>query len=270
MHNDSSANSGTCADKESDDRFIRIRRMLGEQALGRLRDSFVCVVGLGAVGSYAVEALARAGVGRLRVVDFDQVRPSHINRQLYALETTLGRKKCQLAKERILAINPRCRAEAVDVFIHRETLGEVFAEKPDLVIDAIDSFTPKATMLGYLRLGGVTVVSSMGAALRTDPSLVRTGLLQEVHHCPLAAKLRKVLRNADVPLDIPCVYSIEPVDHLPREALDTFGVETEDTLVRGRKRRTLGSLPTLTGIFGLTAANLAIQMLIKPANENLK
>ena len=99
-----------------DDRFQRIRLMLGEEAHERVTNSFVVVVGLGAVGSYAVEGLARAGIGRLRVVDFDKVALSNINRQLYALESTLGRPKCEIARERILDINPECRVEALKEF----------------------------------------------------------------------------------------------------------------------------------------------------------
>lgn len=246
-----------------DGRFARIERLIGEASLRRLSDAFVVVVGLGAVGSYATEGLARAGVGRLRLVDFDEVRLSNINRQLYALESTIGRKKCELARERVLQINPKCQVEAMDCFVHNDTIDAVLAGEPDLVIDAIDSFTPKAILLESLLRREIPVISSMGAALRTDPTLVRVGPMQKVHGCPLAAKIRKALRKKEMPLDFTCVYSIEPTCHLPPEATHIGSEPMEDSLIRGRKRSTLGSLPTLTGIFGLTAANAAIQYLAR-------
>lgn len=244
-----------------DGRFARIERLLGRDRLARLTRASVCVVGLGAVGSYATEALARAGVGHLRIVDFDEVRLSNINRQLYATESTLGKKKCELARARILDINPRCQVETLDLFVHDDTIDQVLGGELDLVIDAIDSFTPKVILLDAVQRRGIPVISSMGAALRTDPTLVRVGPLQMVHTCPLAAKIRKALRKRDAGLKFTCVYSTEPTTHLPREAVDVAATTNEDSLVRGRKRRTLGSLPTLTGIFGLTAANEAIHLL---------
>ena len=184
-----------------DGRFTRIERMVGREGLERLSRARVCVVGLGAVGSYATEALARAGVGRLRLIDFDEVRLSNINRQLYALQSTIGRKKCELARERVLEINPACDVEALDLFVHRDTVDAAIAGELTLVIDAIDSFTPKVVLLETVRKRGIPLIASMGAALRTDPTLVRVGPLHEVHNCPLAAKIRKALRKVDVPLD---------------------------------------------------------------------
>lgn len=245
-----------------DGRFTRVERMIGKAGIERLSHAFVCVVGLGAVGSYATEALARAGVGRLRLVDFDEVRLSNINRQLYALDSTVGRKKCELARERVKLINPKCEVEAMELFVHRDTVDAVLDGGPTLVIDAIDSFTPKCVLLETLRRREIAMVASMGAALRTDPTLIRVGPLSAVHNDPLAAKIRKVLRKADVPLDITCVYSTERIDLLPRSAMEPGASEGDDMLVRGRKRRTLGSLPTLTGIFGLMAANHAIWRII--------
>jgi tRNA A37 threonylcarbamoyladenosine dehydratase len=244
-----------------DGRFVRTERMLGREGMRRLSQARVAVIGLGAVGSYATEALARAGVGYLRLVDFDEVRLSNINRQLYALESTVGRRKVEIAAERVQQINPRCHTDPRPIFVHSDTLGEVLAEPLDAVIDAIDSFTPKLELLAALHRRDVLAISSMGAALRTDPSLLRVGPIAEVHHCPLAAKLRKGLRQRSIEPVLPCVYSTEPTHHLRREAIDPDPSANEDLLVRGRPRRTLGSLPTLTGIFGLTAANYILQRL---------
>jgi tRNA threonylcarbamoyladenosine dehydratase len=251
----------------SEEQFSRIERMIGPEGLRVLQQSFVAVVGLGAVGSYVVEGLARAGVGRLRLVDFDEVRPSNLNRQLYALQSTLGHPKCEIAHRRVMDINPACRVEALRVFVHTETLDQVLAGPPDLVIDAIDSLAPKIELLAALRTCGLPMISCMGAALRTDPTSVRVGPLAKVHHCPLAQRVRKKLRLREVPIDFSCVYSIEPVHHLPADARTSEkqneNESEEDTFARGRKRTTLGSLPTLTGIFGLTAANAALRLLLK-------
>jgi tRNA A37 threonylcarbamoyladenosine dehydratase len=244
-----------------DDRFARIRRMIGQPGLDRLHAACVAIIGLGAVGSYATEALARAGVGHLRLVDFDEVRASNINRQLYALQSTVGRPKIDIAAERVRDINPECQVQALRTFVHTDTLDEVLAGPPDLVLDAIDSFTPKVELLCALRGRGIPMISSMGAALRTDPTSIRVGPLDQVRHCPLASKVRKKLRRREVPLDFPCVYSIEPTAALPVTAIAAYA--EADPLDRGRQRRTLASLPTLTGIFGLTAANVALRMLLK-------
>ncbi len=242
----------------NEDRLARIRLMIGEEKLERLKNSFVTVVGLGAVGSYAVEGLARSGVGRLRLVDFDVTRASNINRQLYALGSTLGRHKSELAAERVLDINPHCRAEALNLFANEATFGAILEGKPDLVIDAIDSLGPKAGLIAEMIKLGLPLISSMGAALRTDPSAVRVGSLREVKGCPLAAKVRQLLRKKNTHLDFDCVYSLEPVGELRKKR--QVDPETE-YFEQGRKRAALGSLPTLTGIFGLTIANAAIQKL---------
>ncbi len=244
------------------DPFHRIRLMLGEDRMLRLSDAFVAVIGLGAVGGYAVEALARSGIGRFRLVDFDEICPTNINRQILALRSTIGRPKCEVARERVLDINPQCKVEAMQVFARADTFDMILEGNPDLVIDCIDSRNPKLELLSTMRRREVRLISSMGAALRTDPSKVRTGLLEKVTYCPLAAQLRKKLRKRGVPLDIPCVYSEEPVGKLKDNAIIQNQQVDREHRPQGRVRSTLGSLPTLTGIFGLTVANLAIDMLV--------
>lgn len=241
---------------QNDDRLARIRLLLGEEKLGRLRDSFVVVVGLGAVGSYAVEGLARAGVGRLRLADFDVVQASNINRQLYALGSTLGRSKASVAAERVLDINPGCRVEPMEVFASDESFDRILEGGPHLVIDAIDSLGPKASLIAETHKRKLKIISSMGAALRTDPGAVRVGPLHKANGCPLAARLKYWLRKMNAPMDVTCVYSVEPVGEL-KKARQAAGSESGG-YERGRRRAALGSLPTITGIFGLTIANTAI------------
>jgi len=242
--------------------------MLGDEACERLAGSFVTVVGLGAVGSYAVEGLARAGVGRLRLVDFDHICVSNINRQLHALDSTVGRLKCEIARERVLDINPRCVVEAVEGFVSAETALEMVGGSRDLVIDAIDSLNPKTDLIETVLRAGIPLITCLGAALRFDPTMVRVGPLADAHHCPLGRSLKKRLRRRGVPLDCPCVYSEEPLPS-PLPIVRHTHAESEAPFYdRGRRRNTLGSMPTITGIFGLTAANLAIQMLIEPVESS--
>lgn len=245
------------------DRFIRTQRLLGEERFQCLQSKMVTVVGLGAVGGYVVEGLVRAGVSNLRLVDYDTIQPSNLNRQLFALETTLGRPKAEVAGERVLAINSDCLVESLQLFAGDETLDQILDPEPDLLIDAIDSLNPKTQLLHGAYLRGITTISSMGAALRTDPTLIRTGDIFSTSNCPLAKHLRKRLRRRGVGEGISCVYSIEKIDfdyQLPEEETNVGETPYAD---RGRKRNVLGSLPTITGIFGLTIANQAIMRLVK-------
>ena len=245
----------------NNERFSRIELMLGKDACERLRNSFVVVIGLGAVGTYAVEGLARSGIGKMRLIDFDCVCPSNINRQLYALTSTIGRPKCEVARERVLDINPECKVEAINGFVDDETVGEFVAGGPNLVIDAIDSLGPKIGLLAAVRTRGLPVISCLGAALRTDPTRIRIGTLDDVHTCPLGKEVRKRLRKRGIELDFPCVYSDEPLPNPLPIAAPSEKLGEEPIFQRGRVRNTLGSLPTLTGMFGLVAANHAISLL---------
>jgi len=248
-------------------RFARTELLLGPGGLARLRDSRVLVAGLGAVGSYAAEGLARAGVGHLRLADFDVVQPSNINRQLYALESTVGRPKVDVAAERLRDINPACEIDARRVFIDGDTAPVLVAADVDVVIDAIDSLNPKVALLHAAHGAGVWTVSCMGAATRTDPFSIRAGDIASTERCPLARLVRKRLRRHGVASGILCVYSVEP----PRNAVPADaatdpappGFEHR----RGRRRRPLGSLSTLTGMFGLIAATQAILHLAGDAGD---
>jgi tRNA threonylcarbamoyladenosine dehydratase len=239
------------------ERFARIRLFLGEERFKKLQASSVTVVGLGAVGGHVVEGLARAGISRLRLVDFDTVQPSNINRQILALESTIGRPKVEVARERVLEINSSCEVEALQIFADEETVQDILSPAPDLLIDAIDSLNPKVQLLTAAYHRRIPILSSMGAALRTDPAKILFGDLFSTRKCPLARRLRKRLRHNGIEGGIECIYSTEEVefDYRPPER-DNLSANSFSG--RGRARRTLGSLPTLTGIFGLCLANRAI------------
>ncbi len=244
-------------------RFARTELLIGGGGMERLRNASVLVAGLGAVGSYAVEALARSGIGGITIVDFDVIRESNINRQLYAVTSTLGRKKTSVAEERILDINPECRVESRDLFIDGDTAEEILGTRFDVVIDAIDSLGPKVAFLSAAVKRGQFVISSMGAATRTDPALIRVDDISRTDVCPLARKIRKALKKSGISSGIKCVFSLE------REKFPPSGFsgmeDDEESFKRGRERRSLGSLSVLTGIFGLTAAREAIFHLLEPA-----
>ena len=239
------------------ERFSRTRCFLGEKKFDLLQQASVTIVGLGAVGGYAAEGLARAGIGRLRLIDFDTIQPSNINRQILALENSIGQAKVDVAKRRISLINPECRVEALQIFAAEETLNEILAPEPDILIDAIDSLNPKVQLLAGAHKRGISTYSSMGAALRTDPGKIKTGDIMTSNHCPLAKHVRNRLRRQGIEGGIQCVYSTERVDfnYQGPEKTEQPASPYED---RGRKRNVLGSLPTITGIFGLILANEVI------------
>jgi tRNA A37 threonylcarbamoyladenosine dehydratase len=242
-------------------RFARTRRLFGDAALDRLRRTRIAVVGLGAVGSYVVEALARSAVGFLRLADFDRVRETNFNRQLYALESTLGQYKTDVAAARVRQINPACEVEALRLFVDREAAEQVLRPPLDVVIDAMDSLNPKVEFLAEAVRRcppGTLILSSMGAACRTDPAAVRVGDIGKTRECPLAKFVRKKLRARDVTSGIRCVYSVEPVPPAPPDTPDAPPEPLEEELRRGRQRRPLGSFSCLPGIFGLILAREAI------------
>lgn len=237
------------------DRFSRLEALLGKEKITRLATRSVTIVGIGAVGGYVAEGLARSGVGRLRLVDFDIVEPSNINRQLLALDSTVNRRKVDLAKERIYDINPKCCVETLPLFASDETMGEILSPAPDLIIDAIDSLNPKTLLLESAYKQNIPIISSMGAALRTDPSKIVYGDLFKSRGCPLARHLRKRLKRRGVDKNIQCVYSFEQVEFNYNQDEND---ETEQESHQGRARNVLGSMPTIPGIFGLIIANQAI------------
>ena len=238
------------------EQFLRTELLLGKDKMSKLQSARVAVIGLGAVGSFALEALARSGVGSFLLVDSDKIQITNINRQLFALHSTLGKLKTETAKERVLDINPQCKIETMPVFVNSDNLASVFAGKPDIAIDAIDSFSPKVRLLEYCVKNNIPVISSMGAALKTDPSAIKISDLFETHHCRLAERLRGELRKCGIKSGIMCVFSEQPAQGRPiyPENLPEGTEQFEKTSVK-----ILGSLNTITGIFGLNIANLAIQ-----------
>ncbi|MFB3918982.1 MAG: ThiF family adenylyltransferase [Candidatus Velamenicoccus archaeovorus] len=249
--------------KEDPGRFSRTALLLGKDAVHRFKQSSVAVVGLGAVGSFALEALARAGVGFFSLIDFDEVKPTNFNRQLFALESTLGKSKTKVACERVLDINPHCQVVAQQVFAGSENLSELLDPAPDAVIDAIDSLNPKTELLKFCVIHGIPVVSSMGACDKTDPFCIRVADISETRICPLARRIRKRLKKNGIHEGIACVYGIQN----PRGTLGEEG--DEEILRRGRKRTPRGSIGYMTGMFGLVAAYEVLKILAGGSLESV-
>jgi tRNA A37 threonylcarbamoyladenosine dehydratase len=232
----------------------RTHILIGDGGIERLRRSHVLIAGLGGVGAFAAEALARAGVGALTLADHDQVTLSNLNRQLLALHSTLGRRKTEVMAERIADITPACRVTQLDEFLTAEAmepllLGGAFSQ----VIDAIDSLNSKLALLETALRGGVPIVSSMGAGGRLDPTRVRVGDLAETQMCPLARLVRQRLRRRGVTEPLTVVWSDEP----PRPPLPPTAVE------RGRARAVNGSVSYLPALFGLMLAGIVVNRVVK-------
>ena len=239
-----------------EDRLSRTRLLLGDVVMEKLARSTVMVVGCGAVGGFAIEALARSGIGKLILVDFDVVKESNINRQIFALQSTLYQEKAVVARNRIRDISPDIQVEILPVLVNADTIDEVLDRRVDFVIDAIDTLNPKTILIEQLMARGIPFISSMGAALKTDASKIAIVPMKKTIHCPLAFFVRKRLRKRGVDLTFPVVYSSEDVSQkLHLEMPDQPENET------GRVRHNMGSLPTITGIFGLLCANYAIDYL---------
>lgn len=230
----------------------RTRIIVGDAGISRLCATHVFVAGLGGVGSFAAEALARAGIGHLTLADFDLVAPSNLNRQLVALGSTIGRKKVEVMGERIRDINPKCRLILIDRFLHADEMPDLLAPGFHFIVDAIDSLNSKIALIAAAREEGIAVASSMGAGGRTDPSRIRIGDVMDSDVCPLAREVRRRLRRRGVGRGVLAVWSDEP----PRAPLPP------EPTRRGRSRSVNGTVSYLPALFGLTLAGLVVKRLL--------
>jgi len=238
--------------------FSRTELLIGSEALAKLGKTTVCVVGLGGVGSYAAEALARAGIGHFILIDFDTVGPTNINRQLLATLDAIGKPKTELMKARMLAINPDAQITSHQVFIDQENRAELIAGA-DYIIDAIDSLGPKIGLLEDMAKSELKFISVMGAGNRLDPTQIHLAPLKQSHRCPLARRVRKFLRRRGVEGNFPCVYSSEPA------LIPDAEVESDNELIieRGRQRKTIGSISYMPAIMGMMAASWVIREIVE-------
>lgn len=235
--------------------FTRTHILLGDAGLHKLAGKHVFVAGLGGVGSYCVEALARAGIGRLTLIDHDVVAASNINRQLLALNSSIGQPKAELMLARIHDINPDCRVNVTRTFITVENVNELVPADADYVIDCIDSLNCKAALVAESYKRGLKVASSMGAGNRLDPARIKLADISQTEMCPLARQMRKrLLRHHKIRKGILTVYSDEePADPLPPQPVEG----------QGRPRAVNGTISYMPPLFGFMLAGAVIKNLLE-------
>lgn len=192
-----------------DDMHARTRLLLGDEGLARLAAARVAVFGVGGVGGYAVEALARSGVGAIDLIDSDVVDPTNLNRQIIATAATVGRPKVEVAAERVASINPQCVVRPHRCFFLPETADQFDFAAFDYVIDAVDTVSAKLALVEACADAGTPIASSMGAANKLDPTAFRVGDIYETSADPLARVMRRELRRRGIP-SLKVVYSTEP------------------------------------------------------------
>lgn len=237
--------------------FERTHILLGDEGIERLQNSHVFLAGMGGVGSFTAEALARMGVGKMTLVDHDVVSASNLNRQLVALHSTVGRLKAEVMAERIQDIHPQCEVELITTFLTPDAMPETLSTPYTAVIDAIDSMSSKVALLEVAWRNEMAVFSSMGAGGKLDPTQVRAGDLMQTSICKLARQLRSHLRKRGVGSGIQTVYSLEPpIPPLPPEPVS-----------RGRARAVNGTVSYMPSIFGLTLAGLVINHIVGDARR---
>jgi tRNA A37 threonylcarbamoyladenosine dehydratase len=255
-------------------RFGGVERAFGSAALLRFAQAHVCIIGLGGVGSWAVEALSRSGIGNLTLIDLDHVAESNINRQLHALTPTLGQAKTEVMAERVRHINPHCKVHLIDDFISPENVAALLIPPHDYVIDCVDSFRTKAAIVHHCKRRKIKLITVGGAGGMTDPTRIRIADLTRSIHDPLFARTRKLLRlrygfssNPKRRFDIPCVFSEEqPV--YPDGHGQVRPEKPEDSGLSGLHcAGGIGSVVTVTASFGLVAASHVLRKLANAATS---
>ncbi len=249
-------------------RFGGIRRLYGARALEKFCSAHVCVLGTGGVGSWAVEALARSAIGQLTLIDPDHVAESNINRQLPALDSTLGAAKVQVLEQRIGQINPACRVHTIEEFLTVDNLQALLAGDFDYIIDCIDNFRTKAHLIAHCRRNRQRIITVGGAGGQTDPTRIRVADLSRTEHDALFSKTRKLLRsdygfpkNPQRRFDVPCVYSEENPVFPGSDGSVSAAKPDRQTLGGLTCAGGLGSSMAVTATFGLVAAAYVLRKL---------
>lgn len=231
----------------------RTSLLIGEETLRKLTSKHVMVVGMGGVGSFAAEFIARSGIGKMTIIDGDVVDPTNRNRQLPALATNHGESKVEIMAERIRAINPEIELKVVKEFVNPTMVEEQLKNRPDYIIDAIDSITPKLTFIRLAYESKIPLVSSMGAGAKLDPTKLQVVDISKTYNCPFAQQIRKNLKSSGIRKGVKVVFSPE----LPiKESL---------MLTDGKnyKKSAYGTISYMPATFGSVVASVAIRDLMK-------
>jgi tRNA A37 threonylcarbamoyladenosine dehydratase len=232
----------------------RTELLIGKEKLHKLANSHVMVVGLGGVGSFAAEFVARSGIGKMTIIDGDVVDPTNRNRQLPALATNQGVSKAEIMAERLQAINPELELVVVKQFLNPEMVEEQLASNPDYIIDAIDSITPKITFISLAYEKGLPMVCSMGAGAKLDPTQLKVVDISKTYNCPFAQQIRKNLKNKfNIRRGIKVVFS--PEQPIKESLMLTDG--------KNYKKSAYGTISYLPAVFGAVTASVVIRDLMK-------
>jgi len=247
-------------------RFGGVSRLYGEQGLARFQAANVCVIGIGGVGSWAVEALARNAVGKITLIDLDNIAESNVNRQLHAVNGAFGKAKVAVMAERISSVNPDCKVEQIEDFVTVENVAAMLGKGFDVVLDAIDDARAKVAIAAYCRQHNIPLIIVGGAGGRLDPTRIQSADLAKVTGDRLLAKVRNSLRRdhsfprgEKTKFNIQAVYSDEQVQK-PEAACET------DAALNGLNCAGYGSSVCVTAPFGMAAAALVLKQLLKPAS----
>lgn len=232
--------------------FARTELLLGETALQRLRETCIMVLGVGGVGSHCIEALARSGVGHLILVDNDRVSLTNINRQSIAYHSTVGRYKTEVMKERIADISPGTKVTTYECFVLPENLEEIFGERPDYIIDAIDTVTAKLALVELAKREGIPMISSMGTGNKIHGELFEITDISKTSVCPLCKVMRRELRARGI-THLKVLYSKE-------QPVDISGRETPEE--KGLRRQIPGSVAFVPPVAGLLIAGEVIREIL--------
>lgn len=234
----------------------RTELLLGKEQIERLQKAHILIAGIGGVGAYAAEMLARSGIGEITIVDADTVKPSNRNRQLIALSSTENQPKVEIMKQRMEDINPSITVNAIYEFMDKDKIPELLNQHFNYVIDAIDSLTPKILLIAHSVNNKIPLISSMGAGGKMDPSKVQVSDISQSYQCRLARMVRKRLNKFDIKNGFNVVFSPEPTDknHL-------LFVDDEPN-----KKTTLGTISYMPAIFGIMAASKVLRDLLNHQN----
>src|SRR5476649_2683509 len=255
-------------------RFGGTARLYGQQALTLFSQAHVCVIGIGGVGSWAAEALARTGIGAITLIDMDDVCVTNTNRQIHALREQVGQPKTEVMAARIASINPECVVTCVDDFISAENVANLLDRGFDYVIDAIDSVGPKAALLSYCRRYKIPVVTVGGAGGQIDPTRIAVTDLAKTIQDPLAAKLRErlkhdfqVVKNSKGKLGIDCVFSSEPLMYPQADGSVCASRATAEGPKRMDCATGFGAATMVTATFGFVAVSHVLKKMMAKAQR---
>lgn len=253
-------------------RFGGTARLYGQSALQLFAEAHVCVVGIGGVGSWAAEALARTGIGAITLIDMDDVCVTNTNRQIHAMKGTVGQAKTEVMAARILAINPECKVTCIDDFITAENTARLITHDFTYVIDAIDSVRPKAALLAWCRRNKIPLVTTGGAGGQIDPTQIQVTDLAKTIQDPLAAKLRErlksdfnIVKNSKGKLGIDCVFSTEALMYPQPDGSVCASRSTAEGPKKMDCASGFGAATMVTATFGFVAVSHVLKKMMAKA-----